>query len=218
MNAPFDLEPRPTGLQLKAEIDALFERRPDLSRNRFGKLINGSSNGIRDVTKRNNPRRETVLKVRALIADPPEEAVAKVHPRIAAARARGCTLKGRRKASPGEMTREDYQVLCHIRARKVQRANRDKALARIAEGHAWQTAENASTRINQRNLEERLAEAARADDPIECALTALRRERHVIYRASVEGGSRDRFILCKRDGKKEIGEDELLSLARKVAA
>lgn len=203
----------PTGPQLADEIDAFLKTRPDVSRQRFGVAFSGSPDAVRTIRRRAYPRPQTVAKARALMADVPDECLKRETPRISAARERGYTLRPRR----GEQTLEDYQRKCHIRAQKLAKNNRRKAEARIAAGLSSMSCSSVSIKITQRILEDTNAQLARYSDPVEQALTKLRRDRQIIFRASVIDGPHNQFVLRRRSGDEIISEDQLLQMAQRAA-
>lgn len=195
----------PTGAELAAEIDELMERRPDISRHRFGKCINGCSNGIGDVRKRLYPRAATVKKVRDLIANPPPECLKQKHPRAG-------TGTARRRGKIQDT--HDLEMRRQRRYAAIRRAANATAKDRIERGLDANSARQATVKFAQQAMEERMRDEARLADPIEQALLALRRDRHIIYRASVKNGPHNHFIIRRRSGDQEIDEQQLLQMAK----
>jgi hypothetical protein len=101
------------------------------------------------------------------------------------------------------------------RIASIRRAITSRAMERIKQGLSAESANDAPTRFAQRELEQQLQDTARQLDPIEQALTKVRRTR-IVFRASVYGGPHNRFYISGRD-RETISEQELLKLARKVA-
>lgn len=182
----------PTGAELAAEIDALLERRPDISKVRVGLLLRCKRNGVEDLRIRNIVHKATVAKVRALIADPPAEVLKR--PNIGYRPSR-CARKAvdRRSAA--------------IRTAAVKQAE-----ARIQAGLSSGKAASIQVRLAQRDLERQRAERDRLACPVEQALLKIRRRGRVVFRASVHGGPHDRFIM----GARRLTEAEILQLAAQL--
>lgn len=204
----------PTGAQLLAEIEAFLKAHPEVSRQRFGWQMSGSPDGVNVLRKRLHPRPKTVAKARAIMADIPAEVLKRDTPRMAAAKARGYTIKARK----GDLTLEEHQRLTRLRFQKSARTNRTKAQARIDAGLSSESSKSVTIKLTQRALEDQQAQLARGADPVEQALTRLRRDRNIVFRASVVDGPADQFVLRRRSGDQFISQDQLLELAGRLAA
>jgi hypothetical protein len=163
----------------------------------MGLIIRGKNNAIADLRKCNKRdcRPETVAKILAFIADPPAESL---------------YILPENKKKPGPSAEGTQRRIASIR-----RAITSRAMERIKQGLSAESANDAPTRFAQRELEQQLQDTARQLDPIEQALTKVRRTR-IVFRASVYGGPHNRFYISGRD-RETISEQELLKLARKVA-
>ncbi len=63
-----------------------------------------------------------------------------------------------------------------------------------------------------RQIERRRADEARLADPVSSAQLFLQRRGYRVYRASVDGGQDDRFVVGNKTGT--LSEAELVKLAR----
>lgn len=182
-----------TGPQLADALERLLKQRPDIARTKLGHILRNKSNAIDDIRKWDNPKPATVAKVLAFIANPPAEA---------------CYIPMDKRRRPGPARNQR-------RIAAIRRSTTNRAMARIEKGLSAESASDACTRFAQREIEARILENKRLDDPIEQALLKVRKTR-IVYRASVHGGPHDRFYISGK-GRETISEKELLKLAQKVA-
>jgi hypothetical protein len=182
-----------TGLELAAALERMLEQRPDVSRSKISLLLRGRRGGFQEIRAIKQVKPETIRKAMALIANPPAEAL---------------LIPMDQRKRPGPRPGD-------CRAAAVRRSMTTRAMNRIAKGLSAESARSAALRFAQREIEARQRDDARLTDPVEMALLTLRKTR-VVYRASVKGGSHDRFYIAGK-GRETINENELIELARKVA-
>jgi hypothetical protein len=182
-----------TGAYLADQIEAMLKRRPDVSPSKLGYLLRGRRSGINDLRAIENPKPETVTRVLDIIANPPPEVL----------------YLTRDQYKPRKYNPEANQRRCAAIRRSVSAMARE----RNAKGLSAASASTAAVRLAQQAIEDLQKEQARLADPIEQAMTKLRRARRVVYRASVHGGPHNRFYISGM-GTKTISERELLKMAR----
>lgn len=176
-----------TGADLAAKLDAFLAANPHISKWRVGMYVHGGRHGVRNLRLTANPRPSTIAKVKAVIENPPEE----LHKRHGGGRRPGC------QPSPNAIA-------------GLKRSNRQRAIARMEAGLPLGGGQG--TKLTQMALEKLAATQRRYDDPLEQALMKLRRDRRVVYRASIYGGPHDRFYISGK-GRETVSADEIMAMA-----
>ena len=183
-----------TGAELAAELDALVARDPRISKWRTGQLLFNSRYGIGTLRKTKLVRQSTIIKVREFIANPSPETYK-----------RPCVGGSRGTISSGANERRKAAIRRSI-SRKARALLAGDETVRTAGGKINQSISAAMVAIRATQEAEH-----RAHDPVEQALTKVRRTR-ICYRASVHGGPHNRFFISGR-GRETISERELLEMA-----
>lgn len=199
-----------TGAELAAELDAIIARH-GLSKVTVGQFLFHRGGGVETLRQSAFPRRETVAKVRALVADPPldklrpkrrAKAKAAAPPRAAAP----VTLEPWTPRKPAAVDKPVRRVSAAVNtpARRRLQAEAQKHIA------AGTMAPAGNVRVVQLAIQDRQKEQDRLADPFEQARSKLQRTK-VVYCATVSGGRADRFIVsgCRR----EVTKAEIIALA-----
>jgi hypothetical protein len=212
------LEPSPC--ELLRAIEA-FLAGSGISATAFGKAVNGDAALVKGIRDGRSPRRKTIAKIRALIADPPASLLNvryRASRRAAAAAApRDPTQK---PDTPLMDARERYETANRRRTAGVNRAVGREAERRL-NGEEIGRKVTPAVRGAMQMIQDREAAEHRQTDPVERAKLALQRKGRVVHSALIHGGRKDRFMVGgQRDPRtgrlKELTPAELIALAEKV--
>jgi hypothetical protein len=183
-----------TGAELADAVERFLDTRPDLSRAKSAVFLRGRRT-FRELRGIARVKPETSEKAEAFIADPPA-ACAYIKPEDRKPRTNNPMAGLRRVAG--------------IRRRITEQARAvlDSGVILTGKGNSaiWGA-------IN--DIQAQREAQHRATDPTEQALLKLRRQRYIVYRASVRGGPHNRFYISSRGGE-TISETQLLKMARAV--
>lgn len=198
----------PSGADLAAQIDALLDRDPSISKSAIGVALTGSPGGVERLRKVARPHAATIAKVAQLLADPPRSQAVDRLPRPYCKDPGSCTAPSR-----GPCRR--CFVKTHARGSdRIRRSVRESAQRRIDQGLPAGSAASASVRVTQLAIQAQRATEARQADPVEQAKAILRRRFSPVCDAAVTGGPEGHFTV----GRKIVDRPELLAMAARLAA
>jgi hypothetical protein len=190
----------PSGAELAAEVDLLIEKH-GLSKSAVGRHLLNQGSGVEALRKSAHPRRATVERVRALLADPPIEQLRARAP-VGDRRfkpAKPAPAPRRDPTQPPEtpsLDQADKQRLNGQRyASEVRRGQEREAAALVDQGVDPSSVKSTFQGNLMRQIIARRADEARQADPVEQAKIALQRKGRTVYAASVVGGPKNRFVV-----------------------